>query len=227
MRSNSISKYTKKKRNWNMETDFIHAINKDAERRLYTKESKVELRARENEQPEIFGYGSVFNSDSHVLRTSRGQQFIERILPGAFDHLLDDPEIVSLFNHSQDYPLARNKRSMTIGVDDYGFWYRYQAPNSPMGQNISESIRRGDVVGSSFSFFVSDKNEEWEMRKGMPALRNIKKIDKVIDLGPVTFEAYPATRVITRNFKIFDDTYLSDLAAMDLDKMRRGLRRAG
>lgn len=208
-----------------MNKDYIQNINKDAERRYYDAISKVELRARENEQPEIFGYGSVFNKDSHVLRTSRGQQFVERIMPGAFDHLLDDPNIVSLFNHEPDYPLARNKRSMTVGVDDYGFWYRYNAPNSPMGQNITESIRRGDVVGSSFSFFVSEKNEEWEMRKGLPAMRNIKKVDLVIDLGPVTFEAYPDTRVVTRSFKIFDDTYLSDLAEMDLAQMRRSLQR--
>lgn len=202
--------------------DFIYNINPNAEFRLRDNSiSKVELRSIENGQPEIFGYGSVFNSDSHVLRTARGQQFVEQIQPGAFDHLLDDPDIVSLFNHSADYPLARNKRSMQVGVDSYGFWYRYSAPNSPMGQNITESIRRGDVVGSSFSFFVSDKNEEWEMRKGQPAMRYIKKVDKVIDLGPVTFEAYPATRVITRNYSVFDDSYKADLAEMDLRRMRR------
>lgn len=203
--------------------DFIYAINKDADRRYLT--TKVEVRARENEQPEIFGYGSVFNKDSHVLRTARGQQFVERIMPGAFDHLLDDPNIVSLFNHQPDYPLARNKRSMQVGVDDYGFWYRYSPPNSPMGQNITESIKRGDIVGSSFSFFVSDANEKWELRKGMPAMRSIHKVDMVIDLGPVTFEAYPDTMVITRSFKVFDDTYLNDLAEMDLKNMRRRLQR--
>jgi HK97 family phage prohead protease len=190
--------------------------------RFNYKEAKIEVRKKEADSPEeIFGYGAVFNSDSDVL-FYRGKPFVERILPGAFDHLLDDPNIVSLFNHSEDFPLARNKRSMTIGVDEFGLWYRFNPPNSPLGQNVSEGIKRGDIVGSSFTFAVSEKNEKWEMRKDKPALRTISKIDVMVDLGPVTFNAYPKAMVTSRSIQIFnsEDTFRSDLAEMDLSEMK-------
>ncbi len=198
--------------------DYIEAID-GAERRVFATLTDVEVRAKEDKPAEIFGYGAVFNSDSSVMRTSRGQQFIERIERGAFDHLLDDNGIVILFNHDVNYPLGRNKRSATIGADETGLWYSFVPPNSPMGQNIQESVRRGDVSRSSFSFKVSEENEKWEIRKGEPSIRTIKKFDKVFDLGPVTFEAYPDTMVITRNYSVFDD-YKKDLAEMDLVAMK-------
>lgn len=204
-----------------MQTDYIKNII-GAERRVFETLTDVEVRSGEGEVQEIFGYGAVFNSFSKVLRTARGEEFIERIERGAFDHLLDDNGIVILFNHDANFPLARNKRSAVIGSDGTGLWYKFSPPNSPMGQNMQESIRRGDVKTSSFSFRVSDQNEEWEFRKGEPAIRTIKKFDKVYDLGPVTFEAYPDTIVVTRNYSVFDD-YKKDLAEMDLSAMKREL----
>lgn len=198
--------------------DYIQNIE-GAERRVFDSLADVEVRAAEGKPSEIFGYGAVFNSSSKVLRTSRGQKFIERIERGAFDHLLDDNGIVILFNHDANFPLARNKRSAKIGADETGLWYSFSPPESPMGQNIQESIRRGDVKTSSFSFHVSEQNETWEMRKDEPAIRTIKKFDKVYDLGPVTFEAYPETMVITRNYSVFDN-YKQDLAEMDLVAMK-------
>ena len=198
--------------------DYIEAID-GAERRVFATLTDVEVRAKEGKPTEIFGYGAVFNSDSMVMRTSRGEKFIERIERGAFDHLLDDNGIMILFNHDANFPLARNKRSATIGADETGLWYSFAPPESPMGQNIQESIRRGDVKTSSFSFKVSEQNENWKIRKGEPSIRTIKKFDKVFDLGPVTFEAYPDTMVITRNYSVFDD-YKKDLAEMDIVAMK-------
>lgn len=205
-----------------MQSDYIKNIE-GAERRIFETLTDVEVRAKEGEVPEIFGYGAVFNSDSRVMRTARGEKFIERIERGAFDHLLQDTGIVILFNHDANFPLARNKRSAKIGADDTGLWYAFNPPNSPMGQNIQESIRRGDVKTSSFSFKVSEENEKWEVRKGEPSIRTIKKFDVIYDLGPVTFEAYPETMVVTRNYSVFDkleNEYKKDLAEMDLVAMK-------
>jgi len=202
--------------------DYIEAID-GAERRVFQTLTDVEVRAAEGKEPEIFGYGAVFNSPSMVMRTSRGEKFIEKIERGAFDHLLSDSGIVILFNHDANFPLARNKRSATIGADETGLWYSFLPPKSPMGENIQESIRRGDVKTSSFSFKVSEENEHWEIRKGEPSIRTIKKFDKVYDLGPVTFEAYPDTMVVTRNYSVFeklDNEYKKDLAEMDLVAMK-------
>lgn len=208
-----------------MQTDYIKNID-GAERRVFDTLTDVEVRTQEGKDAEIFGYGAVFNKDSRVMRTARGEKFIERIKPGAFDHLLNDERIMVLFNHDANFPLARNKRSAKIGADETGLWYSFTPPQSPMGQNIQESVRRGDIKTSSFSFYVNDGNDEWEMRKGEPSIRTIKKFDIVYDLGPVTFEAYPDTMVITRSYSIFDqidNEYQRDLAEMDLEFMKREL----
>lgn len=190
---------------------------------------KIEVRKEEGKPTEIFGYGAVFNSPSIVMRTARGEQFIEKIERGAFDHLLDDDGIMVLFNHDDNFPLGRNKRSATIGVDAKGLWYRFVAPNSPMGQNIQESIERGDIRASSFSFAPpSAENERWERRKNEPHIRTIIKFDRVVDLGPVTYEAYPETMVTTRNYSgldaVKDEDLIKDLAEMELDTMKRDLK---
>lgn len=188
---------------------------------------KVELRKEEGKTPEIFGYGAVFNSPSIVMRTARGEKFIERIERGAFDHILDDDSIMVLFNHDDNFPLGRNKRSATIGVDEKGLWYRFAAPNSPMGQNIQESIARGDVRASSFSFAVSEQNEKWEKRADGQHIRTITKFDRLVDLGPVTYEAYPATMVTSRNYSGLDainQELIKDLAEMDRETMKLDLK---
>lgn len=54
------------------------------------------------------------------------------------------------------------------------------------------------IDGASFMFTVAPGGETWEMQDGVP-LRRVREIDELMDVGPVTFPAYPQASASARN----------------------------
>jgi HK97 family phage prohead protease len=169
------------------QADYIQNIT-NAERRFYS----ADIRSNANSRS-IRGYAAVFNSDSKNLGF-----FIERLAPGAFDDVLQD-DVVALFNHNPDYPLARNGSTLKIGVDSTGLWYEFEAPDTTIGNDLLSNVRAGIIKQSSFAFTVKD--EKWDERKGQPSLRTILKVQTLYDVSPVTYPAYPDTSVASRHYQ--------------------------
>ena len=67
-------------------------------------------------------------------------------------------------------------------------------------EDIFESIQRGDISKSSFAFTIAQGGERWEERDGM-TYRYITEFDRIYDVAPVTFPAYPDTSVAKRSFE--------------------------
>lgn len=169
--------------------DYVQEIDK-CERRYLT----VELRAPK-EGRMVDGYAAKFNTDSELFYGA----WYERIAPGAFDDVLGD-DSVALFNHDPNLILARNKVTMTITQDETGLRYQFEAPNTTAGNDLLENLKNGNVRSSSFAFTV--KSEEWTYSedKSKPSVRTIKKIERLYDVSPVTYPAYPDTSVGRRAF---------------------------
>lgn len=187
-----------------------------AERRF----AKIEIREKDGEAKSrtIRGYAAVFNSDAEI-----SEWFTERIAPGAFDEVLKD-DVRALFNHDPNLPLARTGAGLTLSVDSTGLLYEFESPNTTLGNDLLENIRSGVIKESSFSFSI--KEEKWEdMGKGKPNKRTILKFAKIYDVSPVTYPAYADTTVATRSLKTIQESHLKDLAEMDLDEMKRSLKR--
>ena len=179
-----------------MKEDYIKNVSDKAERRFL----KVELRApADKESRTVEGYAAVFNSDSEIFWGS----WVERIAPGAFDDVLKD-DAVALFNHDPNLILARNGVNMTIEQDGKGLKYRFDAPNTTIGNDLLENIRNGNVYQSSFAFTV--KEEKWTnpSSKEKYAIRTITKVERLYDVSPVTYPAYPDTTVGQRSFQTVD-----------------------
>jgi HK97 family phage prohead protease len=175
--------------------------------RRYYKNTEIEVRdSGVNDTRTISGYGIVFNSESRVLRTADGQKFVEVIKPESVDGLLDSDEIRAYFNHDKNIVLARNKRTMTLTKDDFGVRYEFVPPNSPNGQNIMESIMRGDVDTSSFAFTVADGGEQISRRADGMIVRTITRMEGIYDMSPVCTEAYPTTSVGVRSIDQWIET---------------------
>ncbi len=170
--------------------DYISNIEK-GERRFMS----VELRAAK-ESRTVEGYAAKFNSDSEMFYGS----WIERIAPGAFDTVLED-DAVALFNHDPNLILARNKVNMTIEVDKSGLVYRFDAPNTTAGNDLLENLRNGNVKQSSFAFTVGEEKWTYSETKGKPSIRTITKVERLYDVSPVTYPAYPDTSVGQRSFE--------------------------
>ena len=212
-------------------------------RSLYEEESadlpllRVESRSEEGaaESRWIVGYAAKFGVNSLEL----DGQFIERIDPQAFGIVAERRgrkkalETRALWNHDANYPLARYPGTLRMNVDDIGLRYEFPVPDTTYGRDLAANIDAGIVRGSSFSFQIAPGGEAWSVEDGR-SIRTVTKIDSLIDVGPVTFPAYPDAdvSVAQRSFDAFrsqrdsDSSRLLAVQARAAD-LREYLRRHG
>lgn len=153
----------------------------------------VESRSAEDgsEREYIVGYAAKFGVNSLDLG-----DFIERIHPDAFGIVSErrgrkkSLETRALWNHDANYPLARYPGTLSMSVDEVGLRYEFPVPDTTYGRDIASNIRAGIVKGSSFSFTVPSGGDSWAIEDGR-SVRTITRIDSLLDVGPVTFPAYP------------------------------------
>jgi HK97 family phage prohead protease len=152
----------------------------------------VESRSEDGAEREwVVGYAAKFG----VLSLDLGD-FVERLDPGAFGIVSERRgrkkalETRALWNHDPNFPLARYPGTLKMSVDDVGLRYEFPVPDTTYGRDIASNIRAGIVKGSSFSFTVPSGGDSWAVEDGR-SVRTITKIDTLLDVGPVTFPAYP------------------------------------
>lgn len=157
---------------------------------------KVERRSEEGsdkEEPWLVGYAARFDALSLKM-----DDFYERISPNAFGIVAErrgrkSPlETRALFNHDPNHVLGRYPNTLRMTVDEHGLRYEIKMPESR--RDLIESIERGDIRGSSFSFIIAPGGEEWSVEEGR-SIRTVTNVSALIDVGPVTFPAYPDASV--------------------------------
>jgi HK97 family phage prohead protease len=112
----------------------------------------------------------------------------------------DMSDVVALFNHDANMVLARTKSgTLKLKVTGNAMEYEFEAPNTTLGNDLLEMVKRGDVYQSSFAFSV--EAEDWQEREGMKPKRVIRGIKKVYDVSPVTYPANPDTMVAKRSYE--------------------------
>jgi len=172
-----------------------------AEQRAYS----FEIRAEETEQGNIItGRPIVYNS-----RTDLGF-FDEIIEAGALDRT-DLTDVRFLVNHDTSrIPLARSRRNngnstMHLTVDEQGLAIRVtlDTENNAEAKSLYSAVKRGDISGMSFMFYVDD--EEWENLDSDHPTRRIKSIGSVVEVSAVTFPAYNSTEIYARSKEALDN----------------------
>lgn len=168
------------------------------------KDNNIEIRATNStpvvsqDSRTVEGYAVVFNSQSEDLG------FYETINPAAItEEVLMRSDVFCLFNHDQDKVLARSKYgtgSLQLQLDEQGLKYTFTAPNTDLGDELLEYLRRGDIDSSSFAFTVStdEGSEVWTTGTDGRQYREILKIDELHDVSPVWNPAYTSTSVSQR-----------------------------
>ena len=168
-------------------------------RSLYEEEStdlpllRIETRSEDGaaESRWIVGYAAKFGVNSLDLG-----DFQERISPDAFGLVSERRgrkkplETRALWNHDANFPLARYPGTLRMNVDEIGLRYEFRVPDTTYGRDLAANIDAGIVRGSSFSFQIAPGGEAWSVEDGR-SIRTVTKIDTLIDVGPVTFPAYP------------------------------------
>ena len=175
-----------------------HKLPEDYELRTFA--TSVELRSEDDKPPRGFGHFAVFNQ-----RTEIWPGFFEEVAPGAFDDVLKD-DVRVLMNHNPDLILARTgSKTARIGVDDVGGTVEWDFPNTTTGNDLRESMQRGDIAEMSFGFTV--RENKWTDLEDGKVLRTILKIKRLYDVSPVTFAAYPQTDVALRSHEAWKESH--------------------
>lgn len=132
------------------------------------------------------GLGIVYGKRSQNLGG-----FQEVVRAGAAKKTIQESDISALFNHDPNLLLGRRSNgTLRLEETEEGVRYEIDLPNTTVGRDVAELLRRGDITGSSFGFrAISD---EWgETEDGFP-LRTLTEVS-VRDVGMVTHPAYLQT----------------------------------
>lgn len=152
----------------------------------------------DEESRRVEGYALLFNTDS---RPMCGGDFIERIAPTALDGVLEKSDVLCLMNHDERRGVLARYRmgegSLKLEIDEKGLRYSFDAPNTALGDELIESLRRGDISESSFAFTVAEDN--WERKEDGSYVRTILKLERLYDVSPVYYPAYEDTTVALRS----------------------------
>jgi len=165
----------------------------EVERRSYVaSDEHTEVRLAD-EGRTVEGYAAVFNQPTMIGAVE------EVVSPGAFDDRLMD-DVVALFNHDMNMPLARSyngQGTLELKVDEHGLYYKFNLGDQSYAKDLAESIKRGDVRGSSFGFVV--REDDYEKKDDGTYRRTIKSLARIADVSPVVSPAYPQTSVKMRD----------------------------
>lgn len=181
-------------------------MEKEVKREVRNNYCHLEVRSNEenSEQKTIEGYAAKYNSESQVLRDWWGDEFIEVIAEGAFDNTIRNNTIKALYNHNTDYVLGSTKsQTLRLESDNIGLRFEIDLPNTQVGNDLYESVKRGDIDGNSFGFKVlNDKWSEVELDGKKIMKRTLLEVE-LFEISPTPFPAYEDTEVDCRSLEKF------------------------
>ena len=169
-------------------------MERTIERRLVAGPvSRVTVQRAAGGKRAIVGYAAVYyDPDDPGTEYYLGSGVVERIMPGAFDRALREKQDArALFNHDSSHLLGRvSAGTLRLESDRKGLRYRItEDPNDPDHQSVIAKIERGDLTGSSFSFYI--RAVSWTAEAAAD-VRQIEDLD-LVEVSPVTFPAYEST----------------------------------
>lgn len=178
-------------------TDIVAKIESDEEEEEMTEDTRkasktfetrvscADFEIRETPDGMTFeGYAAVFNSRSENLGG-----FTEFVSPGAFTRSLKSRNDVKLlWNHDSGQVLGSTRaRTLTLTEDARGLKVTAQLPNTQLGRDTAELLKRGDVDAMSFGFNVI--KDKWNAQGDERTLEAVR----LFEVSIVAFPAYSAT----------------------------------
>lgn len=170
----------------------------------------IEHRASDEGEKKIGGMAAVYDSPTNM------GWFVEIIKKGFFDSIRTD-STACLKNHDPNLVLGRTKNgSLKLNLLETGLEYECTLPKTSIGADAYEEVRSGFVYESSFAFTVAE--QQWRRAQpsefagvfdqdvlekltdgGMIDVRELIRGNELYDVSPVTYPAYKATSVSSRD----------------------------
>lgn len=136
----------------------------------------------------VEGYAAIFNTEADL------GEFRECIAPGAFRRTLESRcNIRALYNHQPSAVLGTlNGKTLELREDAKGLHFSLKLPDTTVGRDVAELVKRGDVSGCSFGFKVAANGDKWEQRGG-----KIVRTLTDVDLAEITLTSDPVYKDTT------------------------------
>lgn len=106
----------------------------------------------ENDVMKVEGYAVKWNTLSKPMQTKHGA-FVEEFDKRAFDESLESDAQLVLYGHDQNRILGRTDNATAeFRSDDVGLYLSVTLPNTTLGRDTFEEVRRKDIGGMSVGF---------------------------------------------------------------------------
>jgi HK97 family phage prohead protease len=171
--------------------------------------SRVEIRSTPGgaRSRTIGGYAAVFGVES---RNMGG--FQETVMPVFFNKSRAEnwPDVVCRYEHNPLYLLGTtHSGTLRVQTDNMGLLYDVDVPESR--SDVLESVGRGDIAHSSFSFVTYE--DQWRYSNDGVPLRQLIS-GKLLDVAPTLQPAYPDATVGLRSLALAKEAPLEDVMAL-------------
>lgn len=182
-----------------------------AEKEIRSLSGQIQIRSvPDNEESRVIeGYALLFEHESKLL-----YDFTEVIRSGAISQeTVNKCDVVALFDHDRSRGiLARSTNgsgSLKLTVDEKGLRYEFEAPNTALGNEMLELLKRGDLRESSFAFTC--KEDTWVKADEGTYKRYINEIEAIYDVSIVITPAYSGTDVKCRSYEAMKEKESGEL----------------
>ena len=145
-------------------------------------------RAEVTDSGVLRGYAAVFDQPTTRQNDYAGTETIART---AFDGLLDG-DTVALVGHDMNQVLGRTSSgTLKLSTDQHGLAFELQLPDTQLGRDTRELVKRGDLNGMSFSAEIGkvDRTKDGVVHR---------QFARLIDVSVVAMPAYTGTAVVAR-----------------------------
>lgn len=154
----------------------------------------------------ISGYAVVWGAESRSLH-ERGKTFTEVIAKDAFGDISD---VRLLSQHDHKSILARTTSgTLELKSDDRGLWFSAKLPDTTLGRDTQELLKRGDLSSMSFGFQAT--KEVWSNNNTRRTVTGAR----IHEISVVTDPAYMATTANIRNTNMSDNNNEVNTPAVD------------
>jgi HK97 family phage major capsid protein/HK97 family phage prohead protease len=158
----------------------------------------------------VVGTAVVFNSVYDM------GAFTESVSSTAFADLYNQ-DVRALKNHEPNLILARHKQgkgTLKLTTDARGLHYEFELPNTSLGNDTAEELKRGDISQSSWAWNPNDMRDEWDFKGDKPH-RTITHIGQLLDVSLVTYPANADTTVALRSLAQAKETLILNNPTME------------
>lgn len=187
-------------------------LNKFEKREVEIDELKTD---EQKNSMTVEGYALKWGEDSKPIYTA-DSFFVESFVQGAFDETLKNDEQLVLYGHDMNNVLGRTENSTAmLTSDDIGLYLTVDLPNTTLGKDTYELVKRGDIAGMSVGFIAveDDFSKEDETIK-----RTINKA-KLVEVSLVPMPAYDSSEVSERAAN--NVATIIEQEKLDLEKRQR------